>query len=49
MENNATIFKSLDAAHDYVFFKFKTGNAISEQSAHPVVTVVNMNVIASDA
>ena len=49
VENNAGILKPLHTAHDNVFLQLETGDAISQQSAHPVVTVIDMNVIASDA
>ena len=49
MEMDARILKPLHAAHDDVFLQLETGNAIGQQAAHTVVTVVDMHVISRDA
>ena len=49
VENNAALGQPINAAHDDVFFQLKAGDAVSQQSAHAVVPVIDVDVIASDA
>ena len=49
VEMDARILKPLHAAHDDVFLQLKSGDAICQQAAHAVVSVVHMYVISRDA
>src|SRR3546814_4169117 len=46
VEDDPAFAQPLDPAIDHVFFELEAGDAIGEQPAEPIVTIVDMDLIA---
>ena len=47
LEGDTTFFQLLDTAHDHVFFQLEAGDAVGQQAASAVVTVIDSHLQAS--